>query len=156
MFYKFSLGLGLLSIKDGTLSVAKKGSNYLRLKDEDKYALFFQYIWSNDFISEISSIKHMPVLDALKKDLTKLLSSLNGNISYEISTILPAFSSEPKLFFAYYVYLQYLGIIKCNLYPNYEIIKTSLGSIVLNFLESENNNENKCSVVQLESFKKSR
>ncbi|MDR7856888.1 site-specific integrase [Tissierella sp.] len=154
MFYKFSLRLGLLSIQNNTLSVAKKGSNYLRLRDEDKYTLFFEFIWSNDFIAEISSIKHMPMLDTMKNDLAKLLSSLNENISYEISTILPAFSSQPRLFFAYYIYLQYLGIIKCNLYPNYEIIKTSLGNMVLNFLESKNKNDNECRVVELKSFKR--
>ena len=84
------------------------------------------------------------------------LSSLSENTNYEIGSILPKFSNNLKFFFASYIYLQYLGIIKCNLYPNYEIKLTSLGKTVLNFLESRNNRKHECSVINLESFKKSR
>lgn len=156
MFYKLSLNLGLLSISDNSLSVTNKGNNYLRLRDEDKYTLFFQYIWSNEFISEICNIENSKILDKSKKDLLKLLSSLNENINYEITGILPKFSNSLKFFFASYIYLQYLGIIKCNLYPNYEIKVTSLGKIILEFMESKNNKKHECSIINLESFKKSR
>lgn len=156
LFYNLSLSLGLLSISDDVLSVTKKGSNYLRLRDEDKYTLFFQYIWSNDFISKITNVTNTTVLEKLKKDLIVLLKSLDENTSYEISTILPTFSNQPRLFFSFYMYLQYLGIIKCNLYPNYEIIKTFLGNKVLEFFESKDKKKDKCSVIQLEAFKKSR
>lgn len=156
MFYTLSLKLGLLSINDNKLLVSNKGTNYLRLRDEDKYALLFQHIWNNEFISEICDTKNLNMLEKSKKDLINLLSSLNENANYEISNILPKFSNNLKFFFEYYIYLQYLGILKCNLYPNYEIKITSLGKIILNFLESRNNRKHECSVINLESFKKSR
>ena len=156
LFYNLSLYLGLLAINDNVLSVTKKGSNYLRLRDEDKYTLFFQYIWSNDFISKITNVKNTTILEKLKTDLIHLLSTLDENKSYEISTILPIFPNQPRLFFSYYMYLQFLGIINCNLYPNYEISKTSLGNMVLEFLDLKDNKKDICKVIHLESFKKSR
>lgn len=156
MFYKLSLKLGLLSISENKLFVSNKGTNYLRLRDEDKYALFFQHIWNNEFISEVCDIKNINILEKSKKDLITFLSTLNENTNYEIGSILPKFSNNLKFFFAYYVYLQYLGILKCNLYPNYEIKMTSLGKTVLNFLESRNNRKHECSVINLETFKKGR
>jgi hypothetical protein len=156
MFYKLSLNLGLLSINGNKLSVSNKGTNYLRLRDEDKYALFFQHIWKSEFISELCDIENINILEKSKKDLMLSLSSLSENTNYEIGSILPKFSNNLKFFFASYIYLQYLGIIKCNLYPNYEIKLTSLGKTVLNFLESRNNRKHECSVINLESFKKSR
>ena len=156
MFYKISLKLGLLLINDNKLSVSNKGTNYLRLRDEDKYALFFHHIWNNEFIADVCDTKNLIILEKSKKDLIVLLSSLNENTNYEIGSILPRFSNNLKFFFAYYVYLQYLGILKCNLYPNYEIKMTTLGKTVLNFLESRDNQKHECSVINLESFKKGR
>lgn len=156
LFYHLSLHLGLLAIDDNVLSVTKKGSNYLRLRDEDKYTLFFQYIWSNDFISKITNVKNTKILEKLKIDLIDLLSTLDENTSYEISAILPTFPNQPRLFFSYYMYLEYLGMINCNLYPNYEVIKTFLGNMVLEFLEAKDSKKNICQVIQLESFRKSR
>lgn len=156
MFYKLSLNIGLLSINDNKLSVTNKGTNYLRLRDEDKYALFFQHIWNNDFVSEICDINNPNILEKSRKDLILFLSSLNENVNYEISNILPKFSINLKFFFEFHVYLQYLGIVKCSLYPNYEIKLTSLGKTVLDFIESRNNRKHECSIINLESFKKSR
>lgn len=156
MFYNFSIYLGLMSIDGNKLLVSNKGSNYLRLRDEDKYTLFFQYIWNNNFISHVSNIKNSSALENIKKNLIKSLSSLKENINYEISNILGFFTNYPGFFFEYHMYLQFLGIIKCNLYPHYEIKLTSLGKIILSFLEVRNNKKHECSIIHLESFKKSR
>lgn len=156
MFYNHSLKMGLLTIEGNKLSVSNKGTNYLRLRDEDKYVLFFQYIWNNEFISEICSIQNLNVVEKSRNDLIGFLSSLKENMSYEISDILPKFSSNLRFFFEYYVYLQYLGIIRCSLYPSYEIRLTSLGRTILEFMESRNHQKHECSVINLETFKRGR
>ncbi|WP_353092974.1 hypothetical protein [Tissierella praeacuta] len=156
IFYKLSLTLGLLSVDDDSLAINNKGNNYLRLRDEDKYSILYKYIMSNEFISEICNMENSKTLDKSKKDLMNLLSSLNENVNYELSSILPNFSKNFKFFFASYIYLQYLGIIKCNLYPNYKLKVTPLGKIILDFIESINTKKHECSVINLELFRKSR
>src|SRR5690606_35042173 len=132
----------------------KKGSNYLRLKDEDKYTLFFQYIWSNEFIKEISKIEDVNIINKLKRDLVGLLYTIEANKSYEISELLKSFVSFPKFFFEYYAYLQYLGIIECMLCPSYEIKITSLGKTLINYLKFMEEKNDESSVIKLELYKK--
>lgn len=124
--------------------------------DEEKYTLFFQYIWSNEFIADISESNSKVIIEKFKKELIDLLSSFTPGINYGISLILPTFSTNPEFFFKYHKYLEYLGLFKCSLYPSYEIKVTGLGKLILDFLQSENQTTNKCSVIYLESFKKSR
>ena len=156
LLFKLTTHLGVLSIKDTTLSVTKKGSNYLRLRDEEKYALLFQYIWGNDFISSVSLEEKKPLIKKLRKDLIALLSPFKENVNYSISTILPSFSGKPDFLFEYYFYLQYLGILKCSLYPNYEIKLTSLGKAIISFLETVDEKPSKCSIISLDTFKNSK
>ena len=155
MFYNISLRLGLISISNNTLSVTQKGTNYLRLRDEDKFTLLFQYIWDNNFIARISNVENIKSSEKIKKNLIYLLSSLDEDKNYEISTILSKFSKYPEFFFAYYLYLQYLGIIRCSLYPSYEIKVTPLGKVVLKLFEERNHKKSKCPVIHLQSYKKS-
>ena len=53
LFYYISLHLGILVINGSYMTITKKGTQYLRLKTEEKYSLFFQYLWSEDFIQYI-------------------------------------------------------------------------------------------------------
>lgn len=156
LFFKLTTYLGILSIEGNTLSVSSKGSNYLRLRDEEKYTLFFQYIWGNDFIAQVSKENNKVIIEKLKNDLVSLLSPFIENVNYNISIVLPSFSGELEFLFEYYFHLQYLGILKCNLYPNYEIKLTSLGKAILNFLELKDEKPYECSIISLETFKKSR
>lgn len=156
MFFNISIHLGLFIIDGNTLTVAKKGSNYLRLRDEEKYTLFFQYIWSNEFIANISESNNKSVIEKFKKELIDLLSSFTPGINYGISLILPTFSTRPEFFFKYHKYLEYLGFLQCSLYPNYEIKVAPLGRLILEFLKSQDETTTKCSVIHLESFRKSR
>jgi hypothetical protein len=156
MFYKFSLNLGLIVLNGNYLTITKKGSNFLRLKDEEKYSLFFEYIWSSEFIGFISRLKSQMNIDKFKKDFMKLLASFKEDTNYKINMILPLFSSFPDFFFSYYRYLEYLGLIRCSLYPNYNIRLTPFGKIVLTLFEDKNNRDYKCNIINLELFRKSR
>lgn len=155
LFYKFSLSLNLLSIENDMLAITNNGNNYLRLKDEDKYTLFFQYIWSNEFIEEISP-NSTNMIDKMKRDLVNLLYSLEVNKKYEISQLMRDFVGSPKFFFKYYEYLQYLGIIDCTLYPNYEIKISSLGRALIEYLKFIDENKVKCNIIKLETYNKSK
>lgn len=152
IFYNISLRLELTSINGNELSVTDKGLNYLRLRDEDKFTLFFQYIWDKDFILKNSNIDNTKSLEKVKKDLVLLLSSLDEDKNYEISTILSKFTNSPKFFFSYYIYLQYLGIIRCSLYPSYEIKVTPLGKKVIKLIKDRTNEKKKCPVIQLDNY----
>ena len=156
LFYKFSLSLNLLSIEDNMLTITNIGNNYLRLKDEEKFTLFFQYIWSNEFIQEVTAIDNTNKLYKLKKDLVDLLYSLEVRRKYEISQLIGRVENLPKFFFKYYEYLQYLGIIICNLYPNYEMKLTSLGKTLMKYLKFLDENKVECNIIKFDSFNKSK
>lgn len=154
LFYKFSLSTNLLSIEDNILAITKTGSNYLKLKDEDKYTLFFQYIWSNDFLKANSEMDNINLIDRLKRNIVDILYSLEVNRKYEISQLMKGFTGSPKLLFKFYEYLQYLGIIHCTLYPNYELSLTYLGKSLIEYLKFLDENKVKCNIIKLESHKK--
>ena len=156
LFFKLTTHLEVFEIQGDSLRATKKSANYLRLRDEEKYSLFFQFIWDNDFISEVSHENSKVLLDKLKKDLIHLLSPFVENMSYHISKILPSFSGKPDFLFEYYFYLQYLGVLKCNLYPNYEIQLTSLGKSIIQYLEIKDEGPCQSSVIYLKKFKDSK
>ena len=110
MYYNMSLHLGLAEIKGHKLLCTNKGSNYLRLREEEKYTVFFQYIWSKEFINTIHPIENEKTLGKYKKDLLDFLSSLEKNKKYEMFKIFPKSSMNSDFFFHYYAYLKYIGI----------------------------------------------
>lgn len=156
MFYDFALDLNLVSIKGHTLSLNNRGSNYLRLRDEEKYTIFFNYMWDENFISKIANITDMATCKKHKDNLLHFLSTLKENVYYKISDILPTTIIDQNFFSSYYSYLQYVGVIECNLYPNYEIKVTSLGKVILNYLNSINKEKRDFAVINLDCFKKTR
>ncbi len=156
LLFNLTIRLGILKIENNTLKSTRKSPIYLRLRDEEKYTIFFHYIWNNDFISEVSIEKTEPLVEELKKELIVSLSPFTENINYSIGEIIPSFSKKPDFLFEYYFYLQYLGILKCNLYPNYEVKLTSLGKLIIKYIESKDDKPNSCSVVSLDDFKKNK
>lgn len=154
MFYDFIFDLNLAFIKDHILSLTERGLNYLRLSDEEKYTIFFKYMWSEEFISRITNTTNMETVQKHKDDLIHFLSSLKENSHYRVSDILPNALIDQNFFSNYYSYLQYVGVIECNLYPIYEIKITSLGKAILDYLNCKNNQNGESKVISLEHFKK--
>ncbi len=155
-FYNFGLDLKLISIIQDNLSLTTKGYNFLRLKDEEKYIIILNYMWSEDFISKITNIDNKNTLNKYKSDLIIFLSSLQENIYYRVSDVLSDTLLNQKFFSIYYPYLQNLKIIEYNLYPIYEIKVTPLGKVILNFLKSKNIDKEKCSIINLNKFKQTK
>ncbi len=154
LFYRFGLSLGLISTEDNLLTIRKKGTNYLRLNDEDKYALFFQYIWDSQFIMDNLKTTNKSVVESLKDNILNILYQLEINKNYLISDLVKDFSINPRLFFEYYEYLKSLGIINCTLYPNYEIAVTNLGKILGSFLKFYEDANHKGNIVELRNYKR--
>lgn len=155
-FYNFGLDLKLISIIQDDLSLTTKGYNFLRLKDEEKYIIILNYMWSENFISKITNIDNKNTLNKYKSDLIIFLSSLKENIYYRVSDVLSDTLLNQKFFSIYYPYLQNLKIIEYNLYPIYEIKVTPLGKVILNFLKSKNIDKEKCSIINLNKFKQTK
>lgn len=154
MLYNFALDLKLMTIEKHNLVLNHKGSNYLRLRDEEKYTIFFDYIWSDKFIGKVANIEDEEVIKTYKKNLLQFFSSLEENSYYKVSDILPDTSLDQSFFLNYYIFLQYVGIIEYKLYPNYEMKVTHLGKAILDYLNFKSKNKKKASVISLDSFKK--
>ncbi len=154
MYYNMSLHLELAEIKGNKFICTNKGSNYLRLREEEKYTVFFQYIWSKDFIDTIYPIESEKRLGKYKKDLLNFLSSLEKNKKYEMLKVFPKASIDSDFFLNYYEYLKYIGIIDYSLYPNYEISITQLGKSIVNYLLWKNKPSSKARIIEINSLRK--
>lgn len=155
LFYHVSLHLGLLIENGNYLTLTKKGTTYLRLKDEEKLALFFQYLWSKDFIRDILENDSIIIIEEMKNKLVDLLLSLEENKAYEVASIMPVFSNS-DYFFHYYNYLEFLGMINTNLYPNYELSITKFGKSILRYLYNIRQEKQESSIIDLDSYRKSK
>lgn len=154
LYYNLTLFLGLGVIKGNKLHITSKGSNFLRLRDEEKFTIFFEYIWSKDFIDTVYTIESEKTFGKYKKDLLTFLSSLDENKKYEMLEVFPKTSIDSDFFFNYYEYLKYLGIIDYSLYPNYEISITQLGKAVVNYLLSKDKPSSIAQIIELSSIRK--
>lgn len=156
LFYFISVHLGIFVIKGNHMTVTKKGTQYLRLKNEEKYALFFEYLWSEDFVRNILKRENVKSIEITKKNFSQLIQNFKSNKYYGIASIADIYSGESNFFFSYYKYMEYLGLITCNLYPNYEIMITSLGKTVFTHLINKSNTDINNSIIHLDSYRKSK
>lgn len=156
LFYFISIHLGLVTINGSYMTITKKGTVYLRLKDEEKYSLFFQYLWSEDFIKNILKENNIRSMEITKQHFSNLIKNFKENTYYGISSIAEVYSGDSNFFFSYYKYMEYLGLMTCNLYPNYEIMITSLGKTIFSHLINRSNKSIDSSIIDLDSYRKSK
>lgn len=156
LYYNISLYLGLCEIKKGKFYSTAKGVTFLKLRDEEKFTLFFEYIWSKDFIDTIDGFQGEKTFGKYKKDLLEFLSSLEKNKKYEMLEVFPKASIDSDFFFHYYQYLRYMGIIDYSLYPSYEIVLTSLGKKTVNYLLSKNKPSTNGKIIEISSLRENK
>lgn len=156
LFYHISLHLGLLLISGSYMAITKKGTQYMRLKDEEKFALFFQYLWGKDFTKNLLKQDNINSTEISKKNFTGSIMNFKENKYYGIASIAEIYSGNANFFFSYYKYMEYLGLMTCNLYPNYEIMITSLGKTIFGYLIDKENKPHDCSIIDLEAYRKSK
>ena len=154
LFYQLSIKLGLMKIDGEYLVLTKKGTNFVRLKDEEKFTILFDFIWSKEFINQVTNI-NIKSIKIIKKIFVDMINSISPNSYCSLSTIISSFDEYPNFFIHYGKYLKYLGLIRLNLYPQYNFEVTSLGKNVFRILkDNEDRKEN--SIVSLESYRNKR
>lgn len=151
LFYQISLKLGLMVIDGDCLILTKKGTNFVRLKDEEKFTILFDYIWSKEFINSVTNI-NIKSIELIKKIFVDTMNSISPNGYCSISTIISSFEDYPNFFIHYSRYLKYLGLIRLNLYPKYNFEVTPLGKTVFKVLRDKEDRKG-YSVVSLESYR---
>lgn len=157
LFYTFSLKYNLIKLKDDLLSITKKGSRFLRINDEEKYSLFVQYIWGDEFLSSISKTLDSNCLESTKKNILGLLNNLEENTFYRHKALLPACIKFPEFLSIYYKYLELMGLLKHNYSPHPSIAITPFGKIVFNVLAKQNKSiEYKAKIINLNNHQKTR
>lgn len=155
LFYKFSLKLGLMIIDGNHLLITKKGASFIRLKDEEKFGILFNFIWGNNFISDVTDISPK-VVDLVKDEFVGMILSSNPNYSYPMSTIVSKFEGFQNFFVDYHKYLEYLGLIKTNFYPQYTFEVSNLGKAVFKYLSEKKIELNHTSIVHLDKYRKNK
>lgn len=156
LFYYISLHLNLLTINNSYMTITKKGTQYLRLSDEEKYSLFFDYLWSKDFTKSMINKNHVSSIEISKKNFLGLIQEFKENKYYGMTTIAEIYSGNSDFFFSYYKFMEYLGLMSCKLYPNYEIMITTLGKTIFNYLVDKENKVIDSSIIDLETFRNSK
>lgn len=156
LYYNISIFLGLCEIKSNKLYITSKGTNFLKLRDEEKFTIFFEYIWSKDFVNTLDSIEGEKTFGKYKKDLLEFLSSMEKNQAYEMLEVFPKASIDSEFFFHYYQYLKLMGIIDFSLYPSYEISITGLGKTIVDYLLSKNKASPKGTIIEINSLRETK
>jgi hypothetical protein len=136
-FYIFALDNELIKLDGDYLIATKKASQYLWLNDEDKYTLFLQYIWEDKFMYGIDPLKEGRNMEIFRKNLLNLMVSLEENTNYSYSTLLPMGWGKSDFLLEYYSYLEMIGLLRYNFYPEMGIEITSLGKILFKSLGND-------------------
>ncbi|CCQ94624.1 hypothetical protein CULT_20064 [[Clostridium] ultunense Esp] len=142
LFYRFSLHNRLLKLRGNYLSVTKIGSNFLRLSDEEKYSLFLQYVWNQDFVPYNKKDSESDKLNPIRKNLLELLANLEERVWYNIHN-LSSNTQASEFLLNIYKYLGMMGIFEYSHSPTLNISITSFGKLALNIL-SKKDKDHKC------------
>ena len=157
LFYQFSLDNKLMRSAYGGLYITKKASQFLRLKDSEKYSLLLQYIWSNQFLSSICKTADMEYIEAVREKILKLLDGLKPNTFYKINTLLPAYVDSPRILSQHNRYLELIGLIELKYEPKLSIKITSLGKAVFKTLLGGDDREGENpGVIDLDKYNRNR
>lgn len=155
LIFKVSVRLGLTYIENNKLILTRKGTNFIRLKDDDKFTLIFLGVWNKDFIHEATNID-VNMVDITMRSFVNLSILLNENKSYSVKYIITEFKYDPENLFQINEYLKILGLVKSNFYPSYTWEFTKLGKIIFNYLYEKEHNLKESSIVELDMYRKSK
>jgi len=153
MFFEISLKLNLMEIEKNKLRLTKKGTNFIRLKDEEKFTLIFSCIWDNDFIKEVTTIEPN-LIEMAKKDFVNLVSILVENKSYGVKYIISEYRDNPDNLFQINEYLKLIGLVKSKFYPSYTWEITKLGKTIFKYLHDKELNISDNEIVSLDNYRK--
>src|SRR5699024_840950 len=108
LFYHASLNLEISQIDGDFLMLNDRSINFLKLSDEDKYYLLFNYLLSEDFLIDILVTENINYWQTEKLQFIKKLSKLKANKKYNIDSNLPKCEN---ILYLYYKYLKFFGVV---------------------------------------------
>ncbi len=137
LFYNFSLANRLVKIVGYKLVITKRGHIFLRLSDEEKLALFIQYLLSNKILEFMVSDSDKNLAIHTRNNLLKLLYTLKEGMDYEYSQLDFSSLGPVRYVFSYLKYMELIGLVEFNRYPP-GFTLTHLGKVVFNILQDKN------------------
>ena len=152
MYFRVALALGLMTKDNNKLFLTKKGTNFIRLRDEEKFSLIFTCIWDKEFLKTATTVEPQ-LIELSKKDLINLVSNLNENETFGVKYIISTYEDKPENLFQISEYLKHLGLVKSNFYPNYTWEITKLGKAVFKYLNEKDTDTQNSSIVQLDNYR---
>lgn len=152
MFYHIGMKSGITSIEASRLALTSKGTNFIRLRDEEKFVILFTSIWNTSFFHHVTK-NNEDLIDSAMKNFTNLTYSLEENKSYEVKYILDKFGNNLDYLLGINEYLKLLGLVRTSFYPAYTWEITKLGKIVFQYLYHKMHNLQYFSVVNLDMYR---
>ncbi len=129
LFYEFSLNYNILRVNRNTIFPSYNFSQYLSLKEEDRLALFIEFLW-----------EHPSWGDKSKYSLASILNQLKPNYPYPIEGYVDLYTIDgfySKTIFTFFEAMGLLDIVE-TLKPQLSV--TPLGKDVFAVLEAYNMN----------------
>lgn len=151
LFYKFSMDNKILDIHKGFLKLTKKGNQFLRLKDEEKFSIIFDYIWSNKFLVHIADRHKFTQGD--RETFLSLLDDLRDKSSYKLEKIISNYDNFPLIMESYYNYLEIIGVLDSEEKSQSPISITPFGKLVLSLSVEEKSIKKIGKIISLNRYK---
>lgn len=132
LFLNFSLKNKLVEVNSGRLELASLAKDYFNLRDGERFSLFIDYLFSEDFLKDQD-----PNIKSNKDQLLRDVLLLKEDVFYHINTAFPNVSKYRGLLASYYNYIQFLGLIEFSLYPSYEVKISPLGKGLAKYFKGD-------------------
>lgn len=155
MFFKIALRLEMMEIQKNKLKLTKRGTNFIRLKDEEKFSLLFSCLWDKDFINEVTTIESN-LIELTKRDFVNLANTMVENKSYSVALLISENKCNPDNLLQINEYLKILGLIKSIFYPSYSWEVTKLGKRIFKYLYDRKFASNDDAIIDLDNYRKSK
>lgn len=148
LLYHLTLDLGLTAISKDKMVITPKGKNFFKLRDEEKFAIALPYIWSKDFIKNISAPRGFSwkISDEI----------IEKFLNFEYTSLADLFKDIPDkktrksiLATGYVRNLILLGLLEYN--DDFQVEITSLGRLIYRYMLSIK--DKKTLVINMEEYK---
>lgn len=156
MFFNIGLKVELIGISKNKLLLTKKGTNFIRLRDEEKFSLIFTSIWNKEFFKSALEMEDK-VLDLSIDRFLSCTINLVENKQYDVKFIISEILDENKHTIRFLQdineYLKLLGLARTTFYPTYTWEITRLGKIIFKYLYDKKYNVKDNSIVELDKYR---
>lgn len=148
-FYHFSLSNELCEINGYTMSITKKGAQFLKLTDEEKYSLFIQYILSDEFILNIYSDSDINKMKSVRESFLNLFKDLREGTVYKYNSFSFANTSHHGYIIGYLKHLKLMGILEYSYYPTLNFILKPFGKTIFSVIANKDSLHDNGKVIYL-------